>query len=239
MIAKSLAYEADGLAMRGEFFVADGQAGPVPGVLVFPEAFGLGDHAISRAKRLAEMGYAALACDLHGQQRRYSDIREVMGLLGPLLAAPERIRARASAALATLTAQDGVDGDRIAAIGFCLGGTMALELARAGSGIRAAVGFHSGLSTASPQDAINITGKVLVCIGADDPAIPAEQRAAFEDEMRQGKVDWQMHLYGDVVHSFTDPEADSRGNIEAFRYGADADVRSWNAMTLLFDEAFR
>ena len=161
MISKSLIYEADGLSMTGQFFVAGNHARPVPGVLVFPEAFGIGEHAIGRAQRLAEMGYAALACDLHGGGQRYSDIGQVMGLLEPIRNAPARIRTRAGAALATLKAEDTVDKSRIAAIGFCFGGTMALELARSGSDILAAVGFHSGLATAAPKNAMNIKGKVL------------------------------------------------------------------------------
>ncbi len=131
-----------------------------------------------------------------------------------------------------------VDQTRIAAIGFCFGGTMALELARSGAPVAGVVGFHSGLATAAPQDAQNIKGKILVCIGADDPGIPAEQRSAFEREMREGKVDWQMKLYGGVVHSFTDPEADGRGNPERARYDARADRRSWAEMRAFFDEIF-
>ncbi len=238
MISKTISYEADGLSMTGRFFVAENNAGTVPGILVFPEAFGLGDHAIGRARRLAEMGYAALACDLHGNGERYSDIGQVMKLLEPVRNNPAHVRARAGVALATLKAQDIVDITRTAAIGFCFGGTMALELARAGADIRAAVGFHSGLATASRQDTTNIRTKILVCIGADDPAIPADQRAAFVAEMRRTNADWQMHLYGGVVHSFTDPEADARGNLASFRYDAHADARSWGAMTALFSEAF-
>jgi dienelactone hydrolase len=236
MIVKTLAYEADGLSMKGQFFVDDGHGGPVPGILVFPEAFGLGEHALSRARRLAESGYAALACDLHGGAAHHDDLQQVLGLLAPIRNDPARIRARAVAALDALRAQEGVDRGRTAAIGFCFGGTMALELARSGADIRAAVGFHSGLATAAPQDAANITAKVLACIGADDPAVPPEQRAAFEAEMRAGKVDWQLHLYGGVVHSYTDPAADARGQPAAFRYDARADARAWAAMQALFAE---
>jgi len=238
MISKTLIYEADGLSMTGQFFVAENHASPVPGVLVFPEAFGIGEHAIGRARRLAEMGYAALACDLHGGGKRYFDIKQVMDLLEPIRNSPARIRSRTAVALTTLKAEDTVDKARIAAIGFCFGGTMALELARGGADILAAIGFHSGLATAAPQDAINIKGKVLVCIGADDPAIPGDQRTAFENEMREGRVDWEMNLYGGVVHSFTNPEADTRGNTAAFRYDANADKRSWSAMASIFAEVF-
>lgn len=238
MRTQVLSYEADGLSMRGEFYVDDGQAGPRPGVLVFPEAFGLGDHARSRARRLAEQGYAALACDLHGEGQVIDDLPTVMGLLEPLRSDPPRIRARAHGGLAALAAQAEVDARRVAAIGYCFGGTMALELARGGADIVAAVGFHSGLATVAPEDAANIKGKVLACIGADDPGIPPEQRAAFEKEMRDAKVDWQLHLYGGVVHSFTNPDADKRAMPDYLRYDAAADARSWTAMINLFQEVF-
>ncbi len=232
---ETLTYQADGLTMQSQLFVEG--TGKKPGVLVFPEAFGLSEHAIGKAKRLAGMGYAALACDLHGDAKLVEDLQEAIGLLTPLFAAPSRTRDRASAALHALTARAEVDTGRVAAIGFCFGGTMALELARSGADIKAAVGFHSGLGTAAPKtDAHNIKGKILVCIGADDPMIPHDQRHTFEQEMRDAKVDWQMHLYGNTVHSFTAPEAASRNMPDAIRYSPEADARSWAAMTGLFAE---
>ncbi len=114
---------------------------------------------------------------------------------------------------------------------------MSLELARSGANLRAVVGFHSGLATGAPKsDAKNIRARILVCIGADDPMIPPDQRAAFETEMREAGVDWQMHLYGDTVHSFTNPEAARRNMPEAIRYSAEADARSWAALQQLFSE---
>ncbi|OYV40612.1 MAG: hypothetical protein B7Z81_01880 [Acidocella sp. 20-61-6] len=161
-----------------------------------------------------------------------------MGLIGPLREHPERIRARAQGGLDTLLARPEVDASRIAAIGFCFGGTMALELARAGADLAGSVGFHSGLATKAPEDARNIKGKVLVCLGADDPGIDAAQRAAFEAEMRAAKVDWQMQLYGGVVHSFTNPAADRLGKPDFVRYDARADARSWASMNAFFGEIF-
>jgi dienelactone hydrolase len=231
-----VAYEADGISMAGELFCDPSLDKRVPGVLVFPEGFGLGDHAKRKAKRLAELGYAALACDLHGNGNLVGNIEEVMALIGPLLADPLRTRSRAREAMNALLRQRSVDTARVAAIGFCFGGTMALELARSGAPIKAAVGFHSGLGTARPGDSKNIHGKVLVLIGADDPSIDANQRAAFENEMREGHVDWRMHLYGGVVHSFTNPEADALNQPAFARYNAGADERSWQEMLKLFEE---
>jgi dienelactone hydrolase len=238
MHTERVTYQADGLSMDSQlFYQPSGKR--KPGILVFPEAFGLGAHALSRASRLAGLGYVALACDLHGGRQVIGDINQVMGLLQGLRADVSRIRARGHGGLEALKACTEVDQDRIAAIGHCFGGTMALELARSGAPIAAVVGFHSGLATVAPQDAKNIKGKVLVCIGADDPAIPPEQRRAFEDEMRAGGVDWQMSLYGGVLHSFTNPQADKIGRPELARYDAKADARSWRQMHALFDEVFK
>ncbi len=233
---ETLTYEADGLTMKSELFFDPG-AGPRAAVLVFPEAFGLSRHSISRAERLASMGYVALACDLHGDARLVDDLQEAIGLLQPLFADPSKIRARAAGGLHALTARAEVDVGRIAAIGFCFGGTMALELARAGADLKAVVGFHSGLGTNAPKtDAQAIKARVLVCIGADDPMIPHAQRAEFETEMRDARVDWQMHLYGGTVHSFTNEEAGHRNMPEAIRYSAEADARSWVSLRELLSE---
>ena len=238
MHTQTLTYEADGLQMASHIYYDERRDGRRPGVLVFPEAFGLGNHAKSRAERLAGLGYIALACDLHGEGRIVHDLDEALGLVGPLRAEPARARARAAGALNVLQARPEVDASKIAAIGYCYGGTLALELARSGAPVSGVVGFHSGLATAAPQDARNIKGKVLVCIGADDPAIPSDQRSAFEQEMREGRADWQMNIYGGVVHSFTNPEADQRGQPERARYDAKADTRSWAEMCAFFDEIF-
>ncbi len=235
MHSETLTYQADGLTMQSRLFFEPSDA-PRAGVLVFPEAFGLGPHAISRAERLAALGYVALACDLHGHGEVIDDLGHAIGLIKPLMEDPLRTRARTKGALTALTARTEVDTSRIAAIGFCFGGTMALELARSGADLRAAVGFHSGLSTARPKDAANIRAKVMVCIGADDPMINPEQRAAFETEMRDGGVDWQMHLYGNTVHSFTNPDAAKRNMPDAIRYSPESDARSWAALQTLFAE---
>jgi dienelactone hydrolase len=235
MESRTVRYQADGLPMASEFFPAADARGAV---LVFPEIFGLGEHAKTQARKLADLGFAALACDLHGDARVIADLDEVRALMAPVREDVARIRARAQGAFDALLAQPEAAGRKVAAIGFCFGGTIALELARGGGDLAATIGFHSGLTTPAPQDARNIRGKVLACIGADDPGITAENRAAFEQEMREAKVDWQLHLYGGVVHSFTNPAADAMGRLEFARYDADADRRSWAAMTGLFDEVF-
>jgi len=233
-----LVYTADGLTMKSELFFESGGA-PRPGVLVFPEAYGLNRHALERAERLAALGYVALACDLHGEALVVEDLGVSIAMLDPLYADPSKTRARAAGGLTALAARPEVDAARIGAIGFCFGGTMALELARSGADIKAVVGFHSGLGTVAPKtDAKAIKAKILVCIGGDDPFIPLEQRATFESEMRDAGVDWQMNVYGNTVHSFTNPTAANAKRPDSVRYNAEADHRSWTAMRNLFTEAF-
>lgn len=237
MRIEDIEYEADGVRMVGQLAVDDDRLGPRPGVLVAHEGPGLNDHAKRVAERLAGLGYVAFALDYHGDGKPL-DREEMMARLGPLMTDPDRTRALGRAGLEVLLAQPEVDRDRVAAIGYCFGGTMALELARSGADLKAVVGFHSGLATTRPQDAASILGSILVCIGADDPLIPPEQRASFEEEMRVGGVDWRLNLYGGAAHSFTNPAAGSfaRPGIE---YHGPTDARSWRAMLDLFDEVFR
>ena len=239
MKTQVLEYEADGQRMVGHLAIGDDGQERRPGILVFPEALGVEQHAKSRAERLAaEFGYTALACDIHGEGYVASDLSEALRLIEPVRKNSAKIRAIGGGALKALSQRAEVDTGRIGAIGFCFGGTMALELARGGAEMGAVVGFHSGLATSQPEDAKAIKGRVLVCIGADDPSIPPEQRAGFEREMRQGGVRWAMSIYGGAVHSFTNKEADMLGRPEFARYDAVADARSWAEMGLLFKEAF-
>ncbi len=234
METKSISYDFAGTEMIGYLALPDAP-GPRPGVLVSHEGPGLDVHAKSKADRLAALGYVAFALDYHGGGQRMADMAAMMAKLGTLRDDPLAIRALGKAGLAVLLAQPQVDHARVAAIGYCFGGTMSLELARAGIDLKAAIGFHSGLGTARPEDATNITAKVLVCIGADDPLIPVEQRSAFEAEMRAGNVDWRMNLYGGAAHSFTNPNASQMG-MPGIAYHQLTDERSWRAMLDLFAE---
>ncbi len=232
MQTREIEYQADGRDLIGTLY-GEASSDPRPGVVVYHEGPGVSEHAKTNAARLAELGFIAFAADYHGGgvAPPTEEMRpRLMGLLGD----GHRTRELGLAALDVLLAQPGVDASRIAAIGYCFGGTMALEVARSGAPVQATVGFHSGLGTSSPQDASNITGSVLVCIGADDPLIPAAQRHGFEEEMIAGGVDWQMHLYGGVQHSFTNHDAHLAA-IPGIKYDAEADRRSWAAMLDLFD----
>jgi dienelactone hydrolase len=234
--SEDITYTFDGLQLIGELSVDDAKQGTRPAVLVCHEGNGLTDHARERARRLAEAGYVAFALDYYGGGKPLAQ-DDMPARFEQLAGDPLRTWAIATAGLEQLLASPYADATRVASIGFCFGGTMSLELGRGGTDLKAIVGFHAGLGTSRPEDAANITAKVLVCIGTEDPFVPPEQRAEFEAEMRAGKVDWQMNLHGGAVHSFTNKAADGMGN-PALRYDATADARSWKAMLDLFDEVF-
>jgi dienelactone hydrolase len=229
-------YTFDGLNLVGEIAVDDTRAGSRPAVLIAHDGGGLDDHPKRTAHRLAELGYVAFALDYYGGGARLP-ADQVGTRFGELASDSLRTTAIGQAGLDVLLANEYVDSSKVAAIGYCFGGTMALEMARAGTDLQAVVGFHSGLATNYPIDsATNIKAKILVCIGSDDPIVPADQRTAFEKEMSSAGVDWQLHLYGGAVHSFTKPEAD--GSNPAIKYHEDATRRSWQSMLELFTEVF-
>jgi dienelactone hydrolase len=228
-------YSFDGIRLVGELSVDDSRRGKRPAILVSHEGGGLTDHARNRARALAELGFAAFALDYFGDGRPVP-ADQAGARFAELNGDRLRTRAIAQAGLDVLLGSEHADSGRVAAIGYCFGGTMSLELARGGADLQAVVGFHSGLATDRPQDAASITAPVLVCIGAEDPFIPADQRLAFEEEMRAAGADWRLNLYGGAVHSFTNPEAD--GSNPALKYDRRADERSWRAMLDLFSEVF-
>jgi dienelactone hydrolase len=237
MKTQDIEYHADGARLVGQLVVDDAKRGKRPGIIVAHEGGGLTDHAKNIARRLAEAGYVAFALDYYGDGKPLTDMNEVMPRLGVWMADPTGIRVRAHAALEVLTAQPETDAGRLAAIGFCFGGTTVLEMARAGEPLRAVVGFHAGLASARPAQTGAVKAKVLAQIGADDPIVPPEQRADFEREMTAAGVDWRMMLYGGVGHSFTNPGVNALGR-PGFAYDQSADERSWRAMMDLFAEVF-
>ena len=236
MQTESVSYEVAGTTYVGYLALELG-APKRPGILVCHEGPGLHAEVKNRCHRLVELGYVAFAVDYIGGGRVLEETADMMARLATLRADLDHTRALARAGLDVLLARPEVDPARVAATGYCFGGTFALELARAGAPLACVVGFHSGLATTRPEDARDIKGKILVCIGADDPLIPPEQRLAFEQEMRAAKVDWRMNLYGNAVHGFSNPDADRR-NLPGLAYHRPTDARSWRAMRDLFDETF-
>ena len=202
--------------------------GARPGVLVVHDWMGLGDFAKAKADALARLGYTAFAADVYGKGVRPANGKEAGAEAGKYKADRALLRARMTAAFDTLVARkDLVDATRVGSIGFCFGGTAALELARSGAKVAATVSFHGGLDSKTPADAKQITGTVLALHGADDPYVPPAEVAGFMEEMRAAKVDWQLVAYGGAVHAFTNQAAGSDPSKGA-AYQAKADARSWD-----------
>lgn len=227
-------FTSAGRTFAGVLFEPEGAGGaPRPGVLVLHGGSGPGAHERDRAGMLAGLGYVAFAPDLFGEvfTSREQGVAVITGLVG----APPVLRARLSDALECLRASPGVDGSRLAAVGYCFGGLAALELARGGAKVRAVVSFHGGLTAKAPAVAGEVNAAVLVCTGAADPFVTREHREAFEDEMTRASVDWQMCTYANAKHGFTERGLES----PSARYDEAADRRSWQAMRGLFEEALR
>ncbi len=239
LITQTVEYKQDDAVLEGYLAYDDSFQGKRPGVLVVHEWYGLGNHAKTKAEELAKLGYVALAADIYGKGIRPKTNEEAAKIAGEYRSGDRKLlRTRALAGLNELKKQAFVDPNRTAAIGFCFGGSTVLELARSGADVLGVVSFHGGLSTPNPQDAKNIKAKVLVLHGADDPFESKEEVQAFQEEMRQAKVDWQFFSYGGAVHSFTNPEA-GNDNSKGAAYNATADRRSWQAMQDFFKEIFK
>jgi dienelactone hydrolase len=234
---QKLEYTNGKTKMVGYLAFDDTGGGRRPGIIVFPEAFGLNAHARASAERLAQLGYVALAADINGNGVVYDDLAQLAPVIQSLYADRSEWRSRARAALDALLAQPRVDNQRLAAIGYCFGGATTLELARTGAPLAAIATFHAGLVPELPEDGGRIRARVLVCHGAEDPLVKKETLDTVTTELRRDKVDWQVVYYGNTVHSFTNPEADQR-NAPGLAYNKKADGRSWAAMRHLFDEVF-
>jgi dienelactone hydrolase len=198
---------------------------------------GMSPFARDRADALAKLGYIALAADVYGKGIRPKDANEAMTLVKTYKSDRPLLRARAKAALDALLAQSQTDASRVAAIGYCFGGTTVLELARSGAPLAGVVSFHGSLDTPTPEDAKNIKAKVLVLHGADDPHVPPDQLAAFEKEMTDAKVDWQLVKYSGAVHAFAVPTAGNDPS-KGIAYNERAARRAWQAMKDFFAEIF-
>ncbi len=235
--AGMIEYKAGDTACEG-YLAGDTAPGKRPGVLVVHDWMGLGKFSMAKADELTRMGYVALAVDIYGKGVRPANPKEAGEQAGKFKSDRALLRVRILAALDVLRKNEHVDSNRIAAIGYCFGGTTVLELARSGADIAGVVSFHGGLDTPTPGDAKNIKGKLLALHGADDPYVPAADVAAFEVEMTKGGVDWQLVVYSGAVHAFTNPGAGT-DNSKGAAYNEKADKRSWEAMKLFFAEIFR
>jgi dienelactone hydrolase len=238
LVTKTVPYPQGDVVLEGYAVYDDAIQGKRPGVLVVHQWQGLGPYEKKRADLLAGLGYNVFAVDIYGKGIRPDNPRDAGAEAGKYKENRPLLRARVLAGLDVLTRHELTDPRRVAAIGYCFGGTAVLELARSGADLAGVVSFHGGLSSPTPGDARNIKAKVLVLHGADDPFVPAAELAAFEEEMRRGGVDWQLIAYGGAVHSFTHWDAGSDPSKGA-AYHRKADQRSWEAMRQFFAELFQ
>jgi dienelactone hydrolase len=235
---QTVEYKQGDVTLEGFLAYDDARKGKRPGVVIFPAWNGPTQHEKDSAEKLARLGYVALVADVYGKGIRPSTPKDAAAEMGKYMKDRALLRARATAALDQLRKTAGVDGSQLASIGYCFGGATALELARSGAPVVTTVSFHGELSTPTPDDARNIKGHVLVLHGADDPVVPPKEVDAFESEMRNAKVDWELVAYGGAVHSFTDPSA-GNDNSKGAAYNEKADKRSWVAMEDIFRQTLK
>lgn len=230
-------YKEGDTTLEGYLVYDDSIVNKRPGILIAHQWKGAGDYEKKRGEMLAKLGYVAFAADVYGQGVRPEAVPEASATAARYKEDRELLRKRVNAGLDRMKKLRMVDPERVAAIGYCFGGTTVLELARSGADVAGVVSFHGGLSTPTPHDASDIKAKVLVLHGADDPFVPVSEVNAFQEEMQKGGVDWQLHAYGNAVHSFTDWNAGNDPSKGA-AYNEAADKRSWAAMRQFLGELF-
>jgi dienelactone hydrolase len=235
---QTIEYKEGDTVLEGFVAYDDAARGKRPGVLVVHQWKGLTDYEKKRAEMLAGLGYVAFAVDIYGKGVRPADTQSASAEAGKYKKDRALLRKRVNAGLTEFKKQPQVDSSKIAAIGYCFGGTTVIELARSGADVAGVVSFHGALDSPQPEDGKNIKCKVLALHGADDPCVPAADVAAFEEEMRQAKVDWEIVKYGGAVHSFTDWNAKDPG-MPGAKYHEKADHRSWQDMQQFFAEIFQ
>ena len=228
-------YKQGDTALQGFLAYDAAVTGKRPGVLIMHQFMGLTPFEKGIAEKLAKMGYVVFATDVYGKDVHPKSPKEGFGVMAKVEHDNALWRARAVAGLAVLAGNQMVDTSRIGMIGYCFGGGTALELDRTGAPIVATVVFHGILTTPNPADAKNIKGHILALQGGDDPVVPQKDVAAFEAEMRAAHVDWQMVQYSNAVHAYTMVSA-GNDNSKGAAYNAEADHRSWIAMTDFFNE---
>jgi dienelactone hydrolase len=237
VVTKVVDYEHDGTKLKGFLAYDDASKDKRPGVLVFPEWWGLNDYAKNRAKQLAEMGYVAFAADLYGEGKVIDTAHpeDALKTVTTLRQNQKVWRGRADAALKQLQGQANVDTAKLAAIGYCFGGSTALQLAYAGNDLKAVATFHAALPAPTAEEAKAIKARILVSTGADDKGIPATAVDAFKKALDAAAVKYKVESYPGVVHSFTVPDADKAGNAN-MKYDKAADEKSWKEMQSLFKD---
>jgi len=238
---KAVEYSAQGVVMKGFLAYDENVKGMRPGVLVVHEWWGQNDYVRKRARMLAEMGYTALALDMYGEGKQAEHPNDAGKFATELMKNFDVARARFTAAMDFLKQQDTVDPTRIAAIGYCFGGGVVLNMARQGVDLKGVASFHGSLIAIKPAQPGSVKAKILVLHGADDKFITPEQIEAFKQEMNTAGVNFQFISYPGAVHSFTNPEATELGrkyNMPV-AYNADADRKSWEELQKFLNMIFK
>jgi len=238
---KTVDYSAQGAVMKGYLAYDESITGKRPGVLVVPEWWGLNDYARKRARMLAELGYTALAVDMYGDGKVVTTPDDAGKLSSELMKNFDVTKARFMAAMDFLKQQPSVDPSRIAAIGYCFGGGVVLNMARQGVDLRGVASFHGGLTAMKPAQPGSIKAKILVLHGGADKFITPEQIEAFKQEMKSAGADFRFISYPGALHSFTNPEATELGkkfNLP-IAYNADADRKSWGELKEFLKNIFK
>ena len=241
IITKPVAYEHAGVKLEGWLAYDDARtaAGPAPGVLVVPEWWGLNDYPKSRAGQLAQLGYVAFVADMYGAGVVTTDPKKAGELAGPFYGKP-LMAERAQAGLDQLLKTGLADPARVAAIGYCFGGSTVQALAYTGAPLAGIVSFHGGIIPVPVDAAAKTKAKILMCHGAIDPFVSKDAVDGFMKAMNDGKFDYQFISYAGAVHAFTNPEADkiAAAGLNGVGYNAAADHRSWAHMRAFFAEIF-
>lgn len=238
---REVQYSADGVVLKGYMAIDKNFKGKRPGVLVVHEWWGLNDYARRRADMLAELGYAALAVDMYGEGKTAAHPDDAQKFSSAVMNNFPVAKARFEAAMDFLKKQPSVDPSRIAAIGYCFGGGVVLNMARQGVDLKGVAIFHGSLAAVKPAAPGAVKAKVLVLHGADDKFTTPEQVEAFKKEMKAAGVDLKFISYAGAMHSFTNPEADSLGkkfNLP-LAYNAEADKKSWEELKKFLADIFK
>lgn len=223
--------------LEGFLAYDDANNSPRPGILVAHAWGGRGEFECQKARDLAELGYTGFALDLYGKGVLGNNVEENTRLMSPFLEDRALLQSRLTMSLDTMKAQEEVDSDKTAAIGFCFGGLCVLDLARIGAQINGVVSFHGLFNPPGNTEGTQVRAKVLALHGNDDPMVPVDSVTALEQELTGAGADWQIHVYGNAMHAFTNPQANDRdfGTV----YNADADRRSWQTMKNFLEEIFK
>jgi dienelactone hydrolase len=235
VVTRTVAYTHEGKTLQGYLAYDDARAGPRPGVLVIHEWWGLNEYTKSRTRELAGMGYVAFAADMFGEGKTTRDPGEAQAWSSAASSQPGQLAILSKAGLDVLRREKNVDDDKLAAIGFCFGGTAVLQLAYAGVPLKAAVTFHAGLVVPDEKQALKIRAPILILHGAEDTFVKPETIDGLRKALDAVKVDWYMGTYANAVHAFSNPDAGSF-KVPGMGYNEKAARRSWDEMQRFFAE---